>query len=367
MKAKFGLFVVLSAVLAGSVYARIGDTKREIGDRMFAKTQHAYVYTSREDRLREALELPYKHKILLFPSDTENFFLYKKASTQQSTQGDTIQQHELYGWELHIVCQNGKSVMEFYRRQGDPMTVEELAELMQTVKASKTQSQWRFVDDVFVSREWKLNFKNDKLSNKTVGVSKNLVDILPVSNNRFIYVEIPEAVLNDGSYKTSLCFDLMTIESRKANAKYRDYIGKQVQMKAAKTSKNKKERQNAPAKVNEFKGNSHRGITQSLYNPQTGDITIVECSIPDVFLGDRAPIRYDKSIQILSYLPKQEGTAFGYIYETEDKSVRAMLYKGAILFIDAEFDKSLRAYMDELYKKQSSRRVMEAQNSISHF
>ena len=363
---KTRLFTIWLAAVCAAASARIGDTKQEISDRLFGKTPHAYVYNSREDRLREALELPYKHKILMFPAGAENFFVFKNPTSGTTAQGDTITQHELYGWELHIVFYRGKSVLEFYRRHTDPMTMEELAELMEIAPQSKTKSKWRFVPEIFINKQWVYNFKNGAVENKTLR-GTSLKEILPPAPNKFVYVEVPEAIKNDGAYKTSLVFDMLTIEGRKANETYRNYVEKNVKQKAAKTAKSKTVKKTAPAKINAFAERVFRLTTQAFYDPQSGAMSVLEYYIPDVYIGGRAPVRYDKTIQITVNVPRQAGTAFGYTYQTEDKSVRALLYTNAVLFVDSEFDKQLREYIDGLYVKQQKIREDEAKESVANF
>lgn len=358
--------IFIAMTCAVSSFGRIGDTKQEISDRLFGKTPHAYVYNSREDRLREALELPYKYKILMFPAGSENFFIFKNPTSGTTAQGDTITQHELYGWELHIVFHRGRSVMEFYRRHTDAMTVEELAQLMQTVPQSKTNAKWEFITQTYINKQWQFNLKEGTIENKTLHGSE-LKDILPASPNKFVYVEVPDAVKFDGAYKTSLAFDMLTIEGRKANEQYRNYVERNAKQKAAKTSKNKNVKKSAPAKINTFAERVYRLTTQSFYNPQSGAMSVFEYYIPDVYIGGRANIRYDKTIQITVPVPRQSETAFGYTYQTQDKAVRALLYTNAVLFIDAEFDKQLREYMDGLYTKQQKVREEEAKESVANF
>lgn len=359
---------VVAVFLLSPLYARIGETKAVFANRVFAITQHGYVYTSKEDRLREALELPYKNKLFMFPFGSEHIFLFKNADSDTSAQGDTIQQHDLYGWEVHAVFYKGKSVMEFYRRHGDPMTVEELESLMLTAASPASTSGWRIVDDSFVSRSWNYVYKDGKLSSAdSAKTPEKLRDILPVSSSRFVYVEIPDAVKNDGKFKLSLLSDMWTIEQRNANAKYRGYVAKKAQQKASKSSKDAKVRKGAPQKVNPFGGKSHRHVGQYLFDPQSGTLKMIEYDIPDVELGWRPPVRYDKTVDIISYIPTQSDTAFGYTYATKDGAVRAKLFDRGVLFIDAKFDSQLRGYMEELFKSQSAVRKTQAQTSISSF
>ncbi len=359
------LGLTLSTILP--MFARIGETKQEIADRMFAKTPHAYLYTSKEDRLREALELPYKNKMLMFPDGTENFFLFKKDNDGVTNQGDTITQNELYGWELHLVFYKGKSVMEFYRRHTDPMTVEEIEELMKVVASKSSNGKWRTVGFTPVIKKWDLELKDGVVTNSTLVQGKTLRDIIPQTYRRFVYVEVPEDVLNDGHFKTTLTADLLTIENRKANEKYRNYVAKQVKQKAAKTSKNKKTRQSAPAKINVFSTPLYQRVSQPFFDPTSKKMSIMEFLIPNIEFGNQALVRYDKSIQMTTSIPTQDGTAFGYTYETEDNAIRAVLYQNGILFIDTKFDQNLRLYIEELYIKQSNIRSSAAKQSISNF
>ncbi len=365
MKARIFIFL-FSFTLAFPTLARIGETKQDLTDRLFSKTPHAYVYPSKEDRLREALELPYKKIILMFPSGAESYFLYKNPSSGISSQGDTINQHELYGWELHIVMYNGRSVLEFYRRHGDTMTVEELEELMSVALKSKS-TKWEYIEETKIVQEWDFNLKDSKISNKTMSSGKELIDILPKSPNKFIYVEVPEDVKNDGAFKTSLCSDMLVIEGRKANERYRNYVSKQVKQRSAKTSKNKNVRKNAPAKINPFSESAFKTISHIFYNPQAENFSIINFETSAPIIGEKPLVVNDKTVQMVTHLPKQDGTAFGYTYQTKDKSVRALLYKNAILFIDTKFDTQLREYMDNLYKNQLRQRQNQAKESISNF
>jgi len=66
-------------------------------------------------------------------------------------------------------------------------------------------------------------------------------------------------------------------------------------------------------------------------------------------------------------IPLQPNTCVGYNYELSDGSVRATVYNNAVLFIDASYDKKMRAYMEKLYDKQSEKRREEALKSIDKF
>ena len=69
---------------------------------MMTKSGGAYFYPSKEERFREAMELPYKYAFLLMPKDSQNYFFFKRSDTSTTTTSDTVQQHDLHGWELHF-------------------------------------------------------------------------------------------------------------------------------------------------------------------------------------------------------------------------------------------------------------------------
>ena len=144
-------------------YAKIGETRAEIEGRLMSKNGgSAYIYDSKEDRFREAMELPYVNLFLTMPRSVFHKFYYKRSDATSASNSDTIQQHDLFGWEFHIGYQNDISVMEMYRRHGDPMTTEELEAIMESVARAKG-SKWKRVTYVPVNRKWDVEFKNGEL------------------------------------------------------------------------------------------------------------------------------------------------------------------------------------------------------------
>lgn len=123
---------------------------------MLTKTGGAYAYTSKEERLRETLELPYKHVFLLMPKDAQNFFFFKRADAATSTASDVVQQHDLYGWELHVCFDGANSALETYRRHGEPLSVEELAALFDAQTAGKDGVFWRRSDFTETLKSWRV-------------------------------------------------------------------------------------------------------------------------------------------------------------------------------------------------------------------
>lgn len=118
------LFAALSiaALSAPAVsHAKIGEPRSDIEGRLLSKIGGAaYAYDSREERYREAMELPYANLFLTMPRSVFHKFYYKRADSASATNSDTIQQHDLFGWEIHIGYNNDVSAMEFYRRHGRP-------------------------------------------------------------------------------------------------------------------------------------------------------------------------------------------------------------------------------------------------------
>ena len=132
-----------TAALSPLAHSRIGEAKNAIESRLNSKVNGAYQYSAIEDKMREVMELPYKKMFVIFPSDVQTSFYFKRAEATQSVNADTIQQHDLFGWELNLITQDNKSVLEFYRRHGDPMTVEELKGLMNSIASMRDGAYWK--------------------------------------------------------------------------------------------------------------------------------------------------------------------------------------------------------------------------------
>ena len=66
-------------------------------------------------------------------------------------------------------------------------------------------------------------------------------------------------------------------------------------------------------------------------------------------------------------IPLQADTSVGYNYELSDGSLRALVFNNGILFIDANYDKSLRAYMEKLYDQQEQNRIDSVVESLHKF
>ncbi len=362
-----GVFFTLSA------HARISETKGDIQDRMFTKTDGVYVYPSREERLREALELPYKYMFLLMPNDVNQIFIFKRADATPTDASDVLQQGELYGWELNLALKENKSVLEFYRRHGDSITEDEIVALFNLQK--KENARWKKSDFINARKVWNISLKDGKPI-YAVRDSENISDILPKIPERFTYIELPDDVTSSTDYQQSLQAQIMEYEQRNTYAKYKKYLDQKARERADKTKKQPKKQKsktktytpNANArKVIPMDAYTHRVIESEFFASDNSTLTRTAYSLEDVFVVDRPINSPTKEVRLTMRIPSQPDTAFGYNYETSDGEVRAKLYKNAVLFIDTKFDKELRTYMESLYKKQNEKREQEAKDSVSKF
>lgn len=376
--ALFAALSIAALFAPAASHAKIGETRSEIEGRLLSKSGGAaYAYDSREDRYREAMELPYVNLFLTMPRSVFHKFYYKRADASSATNSDTIQQHDLFGWEIHIGYDDDVSAMELYRRHGDPITTEELEALMESVAKSKN-SNWKKTTYVPVARRWDIEFKDGgmKLADADPDGKKTLREILPENPNRFVYIELPEDVSGSTNYSQSLQFQIMEAYQRVAYERYRKLVEKQSMASAAKTaranSKNARKTSGAlPPKINKF-GDYNMRDFESLFQPAgagsaNDSASIVKYKMKDVVVGGGAKQNRTKNVQITYTLPQQPDTMLGYDYELADGSVRAKLYYNAILFVDSAFDKAMRANLEKSYKQQSEERAEEAKASVGKF
>lgn len=370
--------IATTSLLSNATFAKIGETRFSFEERLMSKSNgNAYIYESKEDRFREAMELPYVNLFLAMPRTAFQKFYYKRADGAPSTNSDTIQQHDLFGWEFHVCYNDDVSVMEFYRRHGDSMTIEELETLMQKIADAK-KTTWKKVPYVPVTRRWDIEFKNGemKLADKNQAANKSLRDILPASPNRFIYIELPEDVASSTKYQQSLQFQIMEIYQRNAYEAYRRLVERQSSKSAAKTARSnarnsKKISGNIPPKINMGNFYEMRDFETLLQPAGIGsaneNASIVRYKMKDVLVGGSAKQNRTKNVQITYYLPLQPETMLGYDYELADGSIRAKIYRNGVLFVDTAFDKSMRATFENTYKQQARQRKEQAVDSVGKF
>ena len=377
-----------TAALSPLAHSRIGEAKNAIESRLNSKVNGAYQYSAIEDKMREVMELPYKKMFVIFPSDVQTSFYFKRAEATQSVNADTIQQHDLFGWELNLITQDNKSVLEFYRRHGDPMTVEELKGFMNSIASMRDGAYWKKNEYVPVSQQWEIGVKNGKIVQMLrdkdgkltpAGELKDLDEILPMSNTRFIYIDVPPAVQSLVNYNQSIPFKYMEQEQRAAYEKYRNYVEKQSAYSAAKTaapskrnSAKKGDQKITVKRVNPADAYTFRGIESTFCDIESSlkdgnKLSIIKYSLPDVLFGGKPIAKIEKEVRLTENIPQQPDTAFGYDYELSDGSVRAKLFRNAVLFFDAGFDRQMRNYMESLYKEQQAEREKEAKTSLNLF
>lgn len=377
-----------TAALSPLAHSRIGEAKNAIESRLNSKVNGAYQYSAIEDKMREVMELPYKKMFVIFPSDVQTSFYFKRAEATQSVNADTIQQHDLFGWELNLITQDNKSVLEFYRRHGDPMTVEELKGLMNSIASMRDGAYWKKNEYVPVSQQWEIGVKNGKIVQMLrdkdgkltpAGELKDLDEILPMSNTRFIYIDVPPAVQSLVNYNQSIPFKYMEQEQRAAYEKYRNYVEKQSAYSAARTaapskrnSAKKGDQKITVKRVNPADAYTFRGIESTFCDIESSlkdgnKLSIIKYSLPDVLFGGKPIAKIEKEVRLTENIPQQPDTAFGYDYELSDGSVRAKLFRNAVLFFDAGFDRQMRNYMESLYKEQQAEREKEAKTSLNLF
>lgn len=377
-----------TVALSPLAHSRIGEAKNAIESRLNSKVNGAYQYSAIEDKMREVMELPYKKMFVIFPSDVQTSFYFKRAEATQSVNADTIQQHDLFGWELNLITQDNKSVLEFYRRHGDPMTVEELKGLMNSIASMRDGAYWKKNEYVPVSQQWEIGVKNGKIVQMLrdkdgkltpAGELKDLDEILPMSNTRFIYIDVPPAVQSLVNYNQSIPFKYMEQEQRAAYEKYRNYVEKQSAYSAARTaapskrnSAKKGDQKITVKRVNPADAYTFRGIESTFCDIESSlkdgnKLSIIKYSLPDVLFGGKPIAKIEKEVRLTENIPQQPDTAFGYDYELSDGSVRAKLFRNAVLFFDAGFDRQMRNYMESLYKEQQAEREKEAKASLNLF
>lgn len=329
--------------------ARIGENKREIEMRLNSRNDGAYQYTI-EESLREALELPYSQIFWIQPLGSFNSFYFKRADSLLSTRADVSNQRELYGWELHIAYLKNISVLEFYQRYGDPMTFAEAMVLMDRMAKTKENVVWK--------RSEIKNYIPENLKLKDASPSINaLVNILPKNNERFIELKIPNDVLNQSNFNASLLSLILQDETRATFENYSRILDEYKRYSDAKTS---------IGTASKSKGSTKSVSAQEEIVTRKTVIPFVGNSNNFVFGGFPKKNR-TKDVMVVGTIPLQADTAVGYNFELSDGSMRAKVFNNGILFIDTNYDKALREYMETLYNQQEQKRIDAVVESLDKF
>lgn len=383
---------LLGAGFMMSAEAKIGEAKTAIEMRMNSRTDGAYQYPN-EDAMREMLELPYYKILLMQPFGCDNTFYFKRADRQSANFQDVAVPTDLVGWEVHYTYSQGKSVIEFYRRYGDPMTFEELEGLMNIQLRGKDDVHWVKTNYVPVYGRRSVEFKDGmpfevlytpegKKVETSKEVSAPLKDILVVNPKRFIYVEIQDKYKSTSSYKQSLHSMIEADALLEANERYDEITKKRLEYTNQKTASGKSDKLRGSTKsvsakgaasrktVIPFTGSFYRDFESSVWEEENGTPKFfngLKYSLTNVFVGDRPINNREKVIQWTTEIPLQPDTSVGYTYELSDGSVRAIVYEKAVFFIDTNFDSEMRKYMETLYEKQAEQRELKARDSLYKF
>ena len=259
---------------------------------------------------------------------------------------------------------------------------------MNSIASMRDGAYWKKNEYVPVSQQWEIGVKNGKIVQMLrdkdgkltpAGELKDLDEILPMSNTRFIYIDVPPAIQSLVNYNQSIPFKYMEQEQRAAYEKYRNYVEKQSAYSAAKTaapskrnSAKKGDQKITVKRVNPADAYTFRGIESTFCDIESSlkdgnKLSIIKYSLPDVLFGGKPIAKIEKEVRLTENIPQQPDTAFGYDYELSDGSVRAKLFRNAVLFFDAGFDRQMRNYMESLYKEQQAEREKEAKTSLNLF
>lgn len=348
------LFFLLILIFSFSAFvnfagARVGENKKDIEKRFNSRLNGAYKYPF-EESLREALELPYNKLFWIQPEGTLNSFYFKRADSALSTRADVLNQRELYGWEIHIAYLNDVSVLEFYQRYGDPMTFAEAVVLMDRMAQGREGVKWQKAElKLYVPENSKLKEASESL--------KSIVGILPRNNERYIEFKIPDEVLNSGKFDTTLLALILQDEKRATFENYSQILEEAKKYSDAKTS---------AGNASKTKGSTRAVSAMEDVVSRKSVIPFVGTS-ENFVLGGVPKKNRTKEVCVMGPIPLQADTSVGYNYELSDGSLRALVFNNGILFIDANYDKSLRAYMEKLYEQQEQNRIDSVVESLHKF
>ncbi len=330
------IYACILAAAAPCAFARIGENKNALENRLLSKTTGGLEYETKEFREREALELPYRDLLLIFPRDTAEGFYFSRLDGKKAIPADVVKQDALNGWEIHICYYKGVSVLEFYRKRGAVIFPEEAAAIMSFMKnegASWTNAKPPAKPQAVPAEE----------------VAK-IMTLLPKPKARVVQLEVPEDVRGLPEYKYSIQSKIITEEQRKAYDAYR--------AKYTPTAEEKKKAE-AEAKKQAEKEKKDR-IASRFQNTSKDD----EKSIA---YGDIPKEVIDKSVRLMHSIPAEDDSAIGYNLRLNDDSVRAKLYSDGILFIDARYDKLLRDELERLFSEQENERKENCKASVTNF
>ena len=381
----------VSFFAAQSAFARIGEKRMEIEKRMDSRQDGAYAYP-REETLREALELPYNRVLLMQPYGSENAFYFKRVDGERTQIVDANNQTDLIGWEIHYGYLANESVMEFYQRFGDSMTIEELEGLMKLMIAGSEDVYWKRADFVPSLDRWDVEFKDGvphavyyardgKKIETDSETQVSLKDLIPTRAVRSIYIQFQPKFRNASAFNKSVQYLIEEDAQREAFENYdkllkarKEFSDDRTKRGGANTNKGSSSRisENSTSKraVVPFRGNYLRDFESHSFNfndPANVGFSVLKYAAPNVYVGGKLRQNRERKIQWTMDIPLQPDTSVGYNFVTSDGKMRALVYENAVLFINSEYDSEIRKYMEELYENQELNRKDEATLSLRKF
>ncbi len=352
---KLLLFSTLfSFVISG--YAKIGETGTNLKNRLTVRSGGCVMYTSKDEQYRELLELPYKDLFLIMPRDIDHMFFFKRADGKQASTGDTTDQFDLDGWEVHSTLLKNVSVMECYKRHPF-MNPEELARLMQSLVKDRENVTWIATSD-FVKTSSDTTEEEETYTNTEDQLMAHLSSILPKVKNKRIEIGVSKEVASWAGYNDSLVKRMYTEAREKAFARKKSEIEADRERVAQATS-----RKTSQQRQTSKESNSSKISAISV----TGASSLNSINLKTERDAEGTEIKFYTSI------PTQEDTAFGFNYISTDGALRAKIILGTgnvplgLLVMDTRFDKLMRTTMDKLYEEQSDLRDEAAIKSVGSF
>ena len=180
--------------------------------------------------------------------------------------------------------------------------------------------------------------------------------LVPKNTDRFVYLSQPSSVGKRAAYFTSI-INYIWEDERKATIENYNKIQEDERRLA--------EARTAAGNAAKAKGSTKNFSEEDVVFYRKAVIPFNSKNMSS--FGQVLPNKRTKDVWLAVPVPQQADTFMGYNYETTDGKLRALIYNNMIIFVDAQYDKSLRAKLDKLYEKQEERRQKEAKTSLSNF
>lgn len=134
--------LLLSAVAAPSVFARVGETQDVVERRIlqpnlgkkYFKPKDSNDPREERERQKEEREQPFNEARKFFPADSRESIYWKSAVANQLSSDN--------GWKVHVFYAGGRSMLEAYRRMGEGLNEFEVRALL---AVNRGNSSWKKV------------------------------------------------------------------------------------------------------------------------------------------------------------------------------------------------------------------------------